>query len=48
MKVRFLRAARNEFREAIRYYNGQRIGLGSEFREEVRAAVQRIEEYPLA
>jgi hypothetical protein len=39
MKVRFLTAARDELREATRYYNRQRAGLGTGFREEVRGGL---------
>lgn len=48
MKVRFLEAARDEFREAILYYNVQSPGLGATFRDEVKAAVRRITKQPLA
>jgi plasmid stabilization system protein ParE len=48
MRVRFLTAARDEFREGVRYYDNQRDGLGAEFREQVRAAVERIRQFPEA
>jgi hypothetical protein len=35
MKVRFLEVARDELREAVRYYEAQRSGLGKEFRQRV-------------
>jgi plasmid stabilization system protein ParE len=48
VRVRFLDVARGELREAVRYYNAQRRGLGAELREEVRAAIARIEGQPSA
>lgn len=48
MKIRYLDAADAEFREAIDYYNQQRPRLGFEFSDEVRDAVERIQNYPLA
>ena len=48
MKARFYQAARADLRDAVAYYNRQRAGLGVEFREEVRAAVQRILDQPEA
>ena len=48
MKVRVLDAARFELRDAIRYYNGERAGLGDEFKEEVRSTLERVKSFPLA
>ncbi|TAL91238.1 MAG: type II toxin-antitoxin system RelE/ParE family toxin [Rhodanobacter sp.] len=48
MKIRFLRPAREELAEAIRYYNVQKAGLGDVFRNEAWATLQRIREFPLA
>ena len=48
MNVRFLEAARNDLREAIRYYNEQRPGLGREFRDEVNATIEWITRLPEA
>ena len=48
MTTRFLEAARADLREAIRYYEAQRQGLGAEFRDEVRSALERIERFPEA
>lgn len=48
MKVRFLVAARDDPSEAVEYYNRQRAGLGTVFREEARAAVDRIRRLPAA
>lgn len=46
MKVQLLNPAQRELDEAISYYNKERAGLGSEFREEAWIAVQRIREFP--
>jgi plasmid stabilization system protein ParE len=48
MKIRYLDAADAEFQEAVDYYNDQRPGLGFEFSDEVRDAVNRIRNYPQA
>jgi plasmid stabilization system protein ParE len=48
LKVSFLEAARADLREAAAYYEGQRPGLGREFRNEVRSAIERIKALPEA
>lgn len=48
MNIRFLAPARAELRDAISYYEGIRAGLGASFRDEVYAAVSRIERHPQA
>lgn len=48
MTPRFLRPARRELAEAVRYYNAQRPGLGVEFAIETRATLRRITDFPLA
>jgi len=48
LKTRFLLPARTELREAVRYYNAQRVRLGEEFRIEAWETIRRIEELPLA
>src|SRR5262244_748353 len=48
MNVRYLDAADAEFQDAIDFYNRQRAGLGFEFSDEVKDAVTRITNYPLA
>lgn len=40
--------AEAELREALDYYEGQRTGLGGEFRREFEAALQRVRENPQA
>jgi plasmid stabilization system protein ParE len=46
VKARFIQAAQKDLREAVRYYDAQRPGLGKEFREEVRSTVERIKNLP--
>ena len=46
MKTRLLHPARRELVEAIDYYDKERAGLGSEFREEAWLAIRRIGEFP--
>jgi plasmid stabilization system protein ParE len=48
MKVAYLDAADAEFQDAIDYYNERRAELGFEFSDEVKEAVARIGNYPLA
>jgi len=46
--VRFLEAARDDLRDAIRFYETERRGLGAEFRDEVLASLERIRRLPEA
>lgn len=46
MTIRFLRAARAEFRQATRHYESQRQGLGEEFADEIQATIDRIARQP--
>jgi plasmid stabilization system protein ParE len=46
--VRFLEVARTELRDAVRFYEAQRPGLGAEFRDEVRSTIERIKHLPEA
>lgn len=48
MEIEFLAPARAEFREAIAYYNEHRAGLGFEFAEEIKKAIERIVQFPEA
>lgn len=48
MKIQFLPPARRELKEAVHYYNAQRVHLGDEFRDEVWETIQRIERFPEA
>lgn len=45
MRVSYLDAADSEFNEAISYYNEQIAGLGFEFADEVKEALERIKNY---
>jgi len=48
MKVGFARLARDEYNDAVAYYDLMRPGLGLEFKTEVRLAVDRMKHFPLA
>jgi len=48
MEIIFLPPAKDEFTEAITYYNGQSEGLGYEFAVEVNRTLERIAQYPEA
>jgi toxin ParE2 len=48
VRVRFLSVAQEELKQAVRYYNKQQTGLGSELRDEVKEAVERIKAHPAA
>jgi len=48
MRVVFATIASKELRDAIHYYNLEYEGLGDRFRSEVRAAIDRMQSYPLA
>lgn len=47
MIVTFRKAARFEFDEAADWYDGEQMGLGSEFISEIEGLVQRIVASPL-
>lgn len=47
MNVKFLSPARREPREAVKYYEKQRTGLGKDFRDEVQSTIERIIAFPL-
>ncbi len=46
MKISFLEPAQAELEEAVRYYDGQRVGLGAEFSSGVQITLLRITDYP--
>jgi len=48
MEVTFLKVAKTEFHEAVKYYESEHSGLGSRFKSEVQRTVYRIAEYPTA
>jgi len=48
MKYSFHPSARLELNKAINYYEKCQVGLGEEFAKEVKAAIFRIIQYPMA
>jgi len=48
MRIEFLETAKQEFAEAIAYYNREGEGLGYRFAAEVRKTLQRILRHPQA
>jgi plasmid stabilization system protein ParE len=42
MNVVFFHGAEDDFHDAVSYYDGEEAGLGDEFAQEVRAAIERI------
>ena len=44
--LRNLRAAREEFAAAVRWYEQQSVGLGAEFFDAIEATTAQLEEYP--
>ena len=47
-QVIFRREARADVLDAYRWYEKQESGLGAEFREELRATIERVRARPLA
>ena len=48
MKIKYLKVAKEEFDDSIRYYENQVAGLGHRFKDDVEASVRRILNYPKA
>ncbi len=48
MRIEFSPEAKAEFDDAERYYEHQATGLGKRLRDEVRHALQRLHNWPLA
>ncbi|MCP4110511.1 MAG: type II toxin-antitoxin system RelE/ParE family toxin [Desulfobacteraceae bacterium] len=46
MNVIFNESARDEFNDAVAYYELKVSGLGQRFRKEVKKSIKRITEYP--
>jgi hypothetical protein len=46
MKIRFLTLAQWELNDAVQWYNGQSVGLGTEFLDEPDIAVRRVAMFP--
>jgi plasmid stabilization system protein ParE len=48
MNIKYLKIAREEFHDAIKYYETQQIGLGKNFLNDIRSSISRIKEFPNA
>ena len=48
MQIRFLEIAREEFKDAVKYYELEYPGLGDQFKQDVKKSTQRILEFPKA
>jgi plasmid stabilization system protein ParE len=46
MKVRFLTPAQRELNDAVHWYNEQKVGLGTEFLDQLDNAVRRLRTFP--
>ena len=46
MRVGFARLARDEYNDAVIYYELQQTGLGKTFKAEIRLAIQRMLNFP--
>jgi plasmid stabilization system protein ParE len=48
MKVIFTELAKHEFSDVVVYYELEYEGLGKKFREEVKASISRVRQFPTA
>ena len=48
MQIRFLKIAREELKDAAKYYDLEFQGLGTHFKQDVKKSTQRISEFPKA
>ena len=48
MKLEILEIARREYDEAKEFYETEQPGLGSQFKEQIRHSLLRIQQYPQA
>jgi len=48
MNIKYLQIAREEFHDAIKYYETQQIDLGRKFQSDIRSSISRIKEFPNA
>ena len=48
MNIKYLKVAREEFHDAIKYYETQHIGLGKRFQADIKNSISRIKEFPNA
>ena len=46
MNIKYLKIAREEFHDAIKYYETQQNGLGEKFQSDIRSSILRIKEFP--
>jgi plasmid stabilization system protein ParE len=46
VKIKFLKLAKLEFDEAIKYYEHESIKLGARFKKEIRASIDMIVQFP--
>ena len=46
MNIKYLKIAREEFHDAIKYYETQQNGLGEKFQSDIRSTILRIKEFP--
>ena len=46
MNVKYLKTARDEFHDAIKYYETRQIDLGMKFQSDIRCSIERIKEFP--
>jgi len=47
MRILFSKYAKQEMEDAVRYYEIEHLGVGGNFKAEVKKAALRIAEYPL-
>ena len=48
MNIKYLKIAREEFHDAIKYYETQQSGLGKKFQSDIRSSILRMKEFPNA
>ena len=46
MNLKYLKISRDEFHDAIKYYETQQIDLGIKFQNDVKSSIKRIKEFP--
>jgi hypothetical protein len=48
MKIKYLKLAKIEFDDAIKFYNTQQMNLGKYFQTDIKKSISRIKEFPYA
>lgn len=48
MNIKYLKIAREEFQDAIKYYEIQQTGLCRKFQTDIKSAILRLKEFPNA